>query len=134
MGAFGSLAARRQGGGVILQVGVRVAGVETQNRPGLLEAEPCDPAVAVFDQTRRKLESILHKPVAVGNEEELLGLKGLGHRQSDVIAAQVIRLAGGIPSDAGKNRDHPLVEDLLERLLEDLLDPAGILEIDTIND
>src|SRR5262245_7901984 len=79
VGAFRSLAAGGQREGEVLQIRVRVAGVEAQDFFGLLETESRDATVAVLDQTRRKLESWLHESVAVRDEKELLSLKSLGY-------------------------------------------------------
>src|SRR5215471_930298 len=133
VGALGSLAASRERELEIFQIGIGITGVEPQNLIGLLEAEPCNPAVAVLDQSRRKLETSLHEPVAIGNKKEFLGLESLGDGQGNVVAREVVGFTRGVPPDTWKNRDHPLVENLLERLLKDLLDPAGMLKIQSVN-
>src|SRR4029453_10481300 len=95
--------------------------------------EAGDPPVAVLDETGRKPKSWFHEAIAVGHEEELLGLESLGHRHGDVVAGQVLRLAGRVPSDTGEDRDHPLIKNLLKRLLENFLNAAGILEVHSID-
>ena len=61
-------------------------------------------------------------------KNKLLGLKSLGHGHGDLVTGKVVGLARGVPSDAREDRDHALVENLLQRLRENLLDPAGVLE------
>ena len=131
--AFGSFAAGCQREREVLQVGIGVIGIEIQDLFGFFQTEPRDAPVAVLYQAWRQLESRIHEAVAVGDEEQLLRLQRLRDRECYVVAGQVVGLTGGIPTDAWKNRNHALIEKMLERLLENLLDAAGILKVHAID-
>ncbi len=63
---------------------------------------------------RLRVVRIGPKPLDVGEEDELLRAERLGDDAGDGVGVDVVRLATGIGTDRGEDRDQPLGEQPLE--------------------